>query len=139
MANSKNIQFVIENRVEEIPVLAEKIDELAEKWGLAQSLAININLVVEEAISNIIFYAFTDKARHKITISISIENNKLGIKITDDGIPFNPLSAKKPDISIPAEERQVGGLGIFLIKQLMDEVSYKREKKQNLLTLGKNI
>jgi anti-sigma regulatory factor (Ser/Thr protein kinase) len=63
----------------------------------------------------------------------------LTIKITDKGIPFNPLSHPLPDITLPAEERPVGGLGIFLISQLMDKIDYRRQKNQNILTLKKII
>ncbi|MBW8331778.1 MAG: ATP-binding protein [Prolixibacteraceae bacterium] len=139
MGNSKNKHFVIENRIEELSALAEKIEDLAEKWELSQTLAMNINLVIEEAVSNIIFYAFNDNDKHEIGISISLENSLLTIKITDDGIPFNPLAQEQPDINLPAEDRPVGGLGIFLISQIMDEMHYARQKNQNILTLNKSI
>lgn len=139
MGNSKNKHFVVENRIEELSALAEKIEDLAEKWELSQALAMNINLVIEEAISNIIFYAFNDNDKHEIKISVSLNDNMLIIKITDDGIPFNPLAQEQPDINLPAEERPVGGLGIFLISQIMDEMHYARQKNQNILTLNKSI
>ena len=139
MGNNKNKHFVIENRIEELSALAEKIDDLAEEWELSQALVMNINLVIEEAISNIIFYAFTDNDKHEIKISVSLNDNMLIIKITDDGIPFNPLAQKQPDINLPAEERPVGGLGIFLISQIMDDMHYARRKNQNILTLNKSI
>jgi serine/threonine-protein kinase RsbW len=139
MGNRKIKHFVIENQIGEIPALAEKIDELAEKWELSQVLAMNINLVIEEALSNIIFYAFKDNGKHEIKISVSLTNKKLIIKISDKGIPFNPLSLQQPDITLPAEERPIGGLGVFLISQIMDKMSYTRQMNQNILTLNKNI
>jgi serine/threonine-protein kinase RsbW len=139
MGNRKNKHFVIENRVEELTSLAEKIDEMAEDWELSQALAMNINLVIEEAVSNIIFYAFNDNNKHEIRISISLNDKMLTIKITDSGMPFNPLLQQQPDISLPAEERPVGGLGIFLMSQIMDEINYTRQKNQNILTLQKSI
>jgi anti-sigma regulatory factor (Ser/Thr protein kinase) len=139
MGDSKIKHFVIENQIEEIPALAEKIDELAEKWELSQVLAMNINLVIEEALSNIIFYAFKDKGKHEIKISVSLANKKLIIKTVDYGIPFDPLSLQQPDINLPAEERPIGGLGVFLISQIMDEMFYERQMNQNILTLNKNI
>jgi anti-sigma regulatory factor (Ser/Thr protein kinase) len=139
MGNSRNKHFVIENRIEELSALAEGIDDLAEKWDLSQALAMNINLVIEEALSNIIFYAFTDYDKHEIKISVSLNNNMLIIKITDNGIPFNPLEQQQPDINLPAEDRPVGGLGIFLISQIMDEMHYDRQKNHNILTLNKSI
>jgi len=139
MGNRKIKHFVINNQIEELSSLAEKIEELAEKWELSPALAMNINLVLEEAVSNIIFYAFTDHDEHKIGISVSVDNNQLNIIITDNGIPFNPLQQQQPDLDLPAEERPVGGLGIFLILQIMDKVDYTRQKNQNILTLIKNM
>jgi anti-sigma regulatory factor (Ser/Thr protein kinase) len=110
---------------------------LAEKWELSQELAMNIDLVIEEALTNIIFYAFTDSDKHDIKISISLNFNKLMIKITDNGIPFNPMLQLQPDISLTAMERPVGGLGIFLISQIMDKIQYTRKNSQNILILNK--
>ena len=139
MGNNKNKRFVIENQIGELSSLADKIDELAEEWELSPALAMNMNLVIEEAVSNIIFYAFNDDNKHEIRISISLENSSLTIKIIDDGIPFNPLAQQQPNITLPAEERPVGGLGIFLISQIMDEMNYDRIKNENILTLLKTI
>lgn len=139
MGNKKNKQFVIENRIEELPSLAAKIDELAEEWKISPAQAMNINLVIEEAVSNIIFYAFADTKKHKIAISVSFNDKRFSIKITDDGSPFNPLEQQQPDITLPAEERPVGGLGIFLISQIMDEMDYTRKENLNILTLNKSI
>jgi serine/threonine-protein kinase RsbW len=131
--------IVITNKVDELPILAGKIEELAEKWELPMSLAMNLNLVLEEAVSNVIFYAFTDQEKHEIGIYLSLESNTLTIEIIDAGIPFDPTLRQNPDISLPAEERPIGGLGIFLISKIMDSVSYKRYNNQNVLTLIKNI
>jgi anti-sigma regulatory factor (Ser/Thr protein kinase) len=139
MGNIKNKHFVIENRIEELTSLAEKIDEMAEDWELSQAIAMNINLVIEEAVSNIIFYAFNDNDKHEIDITVTFDDKVLTIKITDNGKPFNPLLQQQPDINLPAEERPVGGLGIFLISQIMDEKNYTRRKNQNILTLNKSI
>jgi anti-sigma regulatory factor (Ser/Thr protein kinase) len=139
MGNWKIRHFVIENQVGELPPLAKKIEDLAEKWELPHDLAMNINLVIEEALTNIIFYAFTDINKHEIKMSVSLNNNKrLRIKITDSGIPFNPLAQQQPDITLPVEERPVGGLGIFLISQIMDRMHYSRHNNQNILTLNKS-
>jgi anti-sigma regulatory factor (Ser/Thr protein kinase) len=139
MGNTKIKHFVIENQIGELSSLAEQIDDLAAQWELTPAMAMNINLVIEEAVSNIIFYAFNNNKKHKIKISMSVENNLLTIKITDDGVPFNPLAQQLPDINLPAEERPVGGLGIFLISQMMDEMNYIRKGNENILTLKKSL
>lgn len=130
--------FLIENRVEVLPVLASKMEELAETWGLSMPLTMNLNLVLEEAVSNIIFYAYNDNEKHEIQISLSLDPKGITIQITDDGKPFDPTSIPKPDITLPAEERPIGGLGIFLISKLMDSVHYLRQDNLNILTLIKN-
>ena len=127
------------DQIGEIPALAERIDEMAKKWELSQMLTMNINLVLEEALSNIMFYAFKNNGKHEIKISVSLTNKKLIIKIIDNGIPFDPLSLQQPDITLPAEQRPIGGLGVFLISQIMDSMSYTRQMNQNILTLHKNI
>ena len=139
MGNQKNKKFVVENQIEELSSLADKIEQIAEEWELPQELAMNINLVIEEALSNIIFYAFADKNKHQIKVSVSADKNLLTIKIIDDGIPFNPLIHQQPDISMPAEKRPVGGLAIFLMSQIMDEMHYKRKENENMLTLKKAL
>jgi serine/threonine-protein kinase RsbW len=131
--------FTIENQIGEIPVLAEKIEELAEHWDFPEQLTMSINLVVEEALSNIIFYAFSDNKAHKIRISFSLRNDLLKIMITDDGVAFDPTLRKQPDISLPALERPIGGLGIFLISKIMDTVLYERKNNRNTLILEKEI
>lgn len=139
MGTRKIKQFVIENQIGEISSLAEKIEKIAKDWDLLPELAMNINLVLEEALSNIIFYAFTDQHKHEIKISVSVGNKTLAIEITDDGIPFNPLKHEPPDITAPTEDRPVGGLGIFLMSQIMDEMHYNRKGNENRLTLKKSI
>lgn len=132
-------QIKIENQIGELAVLAAKIEELSEKWDLSMPLTMNINLVLEEAVSNVIFYAFNKDEKHLIQISIEVDENILTLEIVDDGIPFDPLAREVPDITLPAEDRPIGGLGIFLITKIMDKVSYKRQNNQNILTLIKNI
>lgn len=139
MLNINTEHFTIENRIEEIPVLAEKIERFAEKRNLPGKVTMNINLALEEALSNIIYYAFSDNKKHLINISLSVENKKMTIKITDDGIPFDPTLHKEPDISLAVEDRPIGGLGILLISKIMDTVKYSRDKNLNILTLTKHL
>lgn len=139
MGTRKIKHFLIKNRIEEISSLAEKIDAFANGLGMPSGLAMNINLVLEEALSNIIFYAYNDNKKHEIKIKISLNNNLITMEIIDDGVPFNPLENPSPNINLPAKERPVGGLGIFLMSQIMDEMDYARKKKQNVLTLKKKI
>jgi len=131
--------IVITNKIEDLGILSDKIENLGEKWNMPLPIIMNINLAVEEVVSNIIFYAFSDEKKHDISISISLSENIISIVIEDDGMAFDPTIIKQPDINLPLEERAVGGLGIFLVQKTMDEVSYKREDKKNILNLMKKL
>lgn len=139
MGDAKIKHLGIENQIGALAGLAVEIDKIAHKWKIPPPMAMNINLAVEEAVSNIIFYAFADKDRHEIRVSLSLDKNRLTIIIIDDGRPFNPLDKEQPDITLPVDNRPVGGLGIFLILNIMDEARYVRQDNQNILTLHKTI
>lgn len=132
-------KFIIENRIEELPILFSKVEELGDEWNLSVPITMNINLVLEEAVTNVIFYAFNDEKRHEIIILVSLENRVLKIVIIDDGLPFDPTNRPMPDVTLSAEDREIGGLGIYLIQQIMDTVKYSRIDNNNILTLTKNI
>ena len=78
------------NKIDELAVLSAKIEDLAERWEIPLPVSMNINLVLEEAISNIIFYAYNDSEEHQIKVDITINGKDLVLKIEDDGIPFDP-------------------------------------------------
>jgi len=134
-----NIQFVLENKADELSLLAAKVETLADLWDFPPLLTMNLNLVLEEAISNIIFYAFDDDSEQKISLTIEYEDKTLSILIRDSGKPFDPTRQRPPDITLSAQERSIGGLGIFLINKLMDHVVYGREDNMNVLTLKKSM
>ena len=124
MTNKTTKHFIIGNSIGELSTLAEKIKVLAGKWKLSPPLTMNINLVLEETLSNIIYYAFIDNGEHEIKISLFVKDNCLTVKITDDGKFFDPTARQQPDVSLPVEKRPVGGLGILLISKIMDTVYY---------------
>lgn len=133
-------KIIIENRIEELNKLAASIENISEKWGLSASNAMNLNLVLEEAVSNTIFYGFNDKEKHEIEIEFTLlENKNLIIIIEDDGLAFDPTKTKMPDTELQLEDRPIGGLGIFLISNIMDNVSYERNNERNILTLEKKL
>jgi len=133
------IQFILANKADELSLLSAKVETLAELWDFPDSLTMNLNLVLEEAISNIIFYAFNDDSEQKIYLTLEYEEATLSIRITDTGKAFDPTGQIPPDITLSAEERPIGGLGIFLINKLMDSVVYSRNDNMNVLTLKKSM
>ena len=132
-------ELIIKNEISELNKMAAFIEELGERIGLDMSLVMNLNLALEEAVSNIILYAFPQKMGEEILIKCSEMNNSLIFTISDKGIEFDPTKIENADTSLSAEERKIGGLGIFLIRQIMDEVKYERINNQNILTIKKNL
>ena len=99
----------------------------------------HINLALEEAISNIIMYAYPQEEEHKIYLKVNAAKQQLIFLLTDNGLSFDPTDVPDVDLSLSAEERQIGGLGIFLIRSIMNEVSYQRLDGENRLIMKKNL
>lgn len=99
-----------------------------------EGLQFKIRLCIEEAVENIVSYAY-ENGQGYVVVGTKIEGDRLILSFRDEGIPFNPLDKPDPDITCPAEERQVGGLGIYICKQMMDKVSYVYEHKCNNLQM----
>ncbi|MBC8616186.1 MULTISPECIES: ATP-binding protein [Parabacteroides] len=129
----------IKNELEQLTRLYEFLDLHASAYGLEEQLTMQIKLALEEVVTNVILYAYPDKKDQDIRIDMNYGNKQLTIVITDKGTPFNPLEMKEPDITLPPEERPIGGLGIYLVKQLMTEVTYSRSSGKNILTMTKDI
>ena len=129
----------VNNQIDELTRVAGFLEKLGEEWGFPMPLVLSLNLVLEEALTNIILYGFDDQKTHIIEICFKKNGDKLSISIIDDGHEYDPTLNAEPDITLSAEERPIGGLGIFLIKKVMDKVEYQRKKNKNYLTLSKNI
>ena len=131
--------LVIENDISEISKLAVFIDELGEEMNLTPELIFNLNLVLEEAVSNVILYAYGEEKHKEISLMANMSDGNLVFVLTDSGKVFDPNKVPDADITLSAEEREIGGLGIFLIRQIMDKVDYQRIGEKNVLTMRKQL
>jgi anti-sigma regulatory factor (Ser/Thr protein kinase) len=120
-----------------------RVGELAERFGaqagLSEEDVMSVNLVLDELVSNVIENAYEDTARHEIHVSMTFEGGELTIRVEDDGREFDPLQKPPPDLDLPLEERPVGGLGIHIVRTVMDAVEYERRDGRNILTMHKTI
>jgi len=123
------------NDVNDVSKLSEWIECLAEEVCLDPAKTFQLNLALEEAVVNVINYAYPNQTGMPIDITADIEPERLSFTIEDSGVPFDPTQAVEPDITLSAEERPVGGLGIMLVRQLMQEVSYEYRDGHNRLTI----
>ena len=94
-----------------------------------------MHVVIDELLTNIISYAYLDDEKHDIGIKVELSADRLKVSIVDDGIPFNPLGIETPDTELSLEERKIGGLGIHLVRKMMDRVSYRRRIDKNVITV----
>jgi anti-sigma regulatory factor (Ser/Thr protein kinase) len=132
-------QLILHNDVQQIEQLAEYIDSIAEATNIDPSLALSLNLALEEAVTNVVMYAYPEGTDGTVEIITQADNHLLTFIIKDSGTPFDPTQKEDADTTLSAEERPIGGLGIFLVKQIMDEVAYKHEDGQNILTMTKKL
>ena len=131
-------ELVIDAKVENLEQVNDFIAE--NLMGFPMKLLMQIDLVVEEVFVNIANYAYKEKTgKAKVTCELDSENSLLTLVFEDKGVPFDPLSKEDPDVTATAEEREIGGLGIFLTKKLMDEVRYENKDGKNILTLIKKL
>ena len=130
--------ITLPNDISTISQLSEFVETVCEEKGLDMALTMNLNLALEEAVVNVMSYAYPD-SQGDVKVDIMIDDQKVVSTLTDSGIPFDPTQKGDVDTTLPAEERPIGGLGIHLVKQIMDKVSYQYVDNQNILTLEKNI
>lgn len=129
----------IHNNIAEISQLAPFLDEVAEAYGIAPDVSFKLNLALDEALANSISYAYPEGTEGSITLEADVDGDELLFLLIDQGTPFDPTKEGDVDITLSVEERPIGGLGIFLIKQMMDSVTYKRVDNKNILELRKKI
>ena len=129
----------LHNDIKQISLLAEFIEKIAEEKQLDEILAMNLNLALEEAVTNVILYAYPKGTDGLVDIDAILKENSLEFIITDSGVPFDPTAAPEADVTLSADERPIGGLGIFMVRKLMDEVHYQRLDEKNVLKMTKNI
>ena len=131
--------IILANDIAEISKLNQFIEELGEEFSLAPDLVFNLTLVMEEAVVNVINYAYPKEEHQSIYLSARLHEGSIILVLTDTGKEFDPTMAPEADVTLSAEDRQIGGLGIFLIRQIMNEVRYERIEGKNVLTLEKKL
>lgn len=131
--------FELESDLSRLETLRQHLDNYGKVSGFSEACLFDINICLDEIFTNIVSYGFTDESAHLITFTMKAVGYELVIDVEDDGIPFNPLEAKDPTVPEDLVHLKIGGLGIHLVKKLMDEVRYKRKQGKNKLTLKKCV
>lgn len=133
-------ELTIDAAVENIAKVTEFVDGQLEEMGCPMKAQMQIDIAIDELFSNIAHYAYNPEVG-PATVRVEVADNPMSVVITfiDKGVPYDPLAKGDPDITLPAEEREIGGLGIYMVKKSMDEISYEYKDGQNILTIKKSI
>ena len=131
--------FELKNDLSELSSLQQHLKTCGQVFGLSDDCLFEIHIGLDELFTNIVLYGFKDELQHQVKFTIKMDNDLLAIQVEDEGIPFNPLEARDPEIPLDVATVKIGGLGIYLIKKLMDDICYKRYRGKNKLTLRKQL
>ena len=134
-----SVEADVKNLDKVLLFLGERLDAL----GCSPRAKMQIEVALEEIFVNVASYAYEKSERETDIVSISVENSteplRVEVTITDSGIPFDPLAKEDPDVTLTAEQRKIGGLGIYMVKKSMDQVRYEYRDGKNVLTFRKDL
>lgn len=133
-------ELTIAATVENIEVVTDFVNQQLEELACPMKAQMQINIAIDELFSNIAHYSYNPEIG-QATVRVEVVENPLAVTITfiDNGIPYDPLAKEDPDLTLSAEDRQIGGLGIYMVKKSMDEITYEYKDGQNILSIKKCI
>ena len=134
----ESLSITLKNDRMEIPRLAQIVMDFCNRNGLDPAIEADLNLALEEIVINVIKHGYADREEHEIAVTFQLGPGALTVRVEDDGLPFNPLDAPAANVSSPLEQRRAGGLGVYLVRNLMDEFEYQRTGTMNVFVMKKH-
>ena len=131
------VELTLLNRRTEIGRTQDELERFAARHGFPERKLRDLQVALEEHLTNILHYAYGDEATHRISVRLEINPPELRVEVADDGRPFNPLEHPSPDVSLPLDQRPIGGLGIHMMRKSLDQLEYRREQERNVLVMVK--
>jgi len=132
---TEELELTLANELGELERVQAIASPFLEANGISGKTLYVALLALEETLSNVIRHGYADQARHEIAVSVRVRGDEVELAVTDDGQEFDPLSAPEVDLGVPLEERQAGGLGIHLVRNLTSDVAYRRHDGRNQLRI----
>ena len=133
------VELRLVNDLDGLAGLAERIERFGAAQGLPENVVNALNVVLDEAVSNAINHGYDAGVRGEIAVRLRRGDDRVEVEVEDDGRPFDPLQVPPPDLTLSLDQRPIGGLGVHLIKNLMDEVSYVHQHGRNVLKMAKHL
>lgn len=133
-------ELTIAATVESIETVTDFVNEQLEAYDCPMKILMQINIAIDELFSNIAHYAYNPETGDA-TVRVEVIEDPMAVIITfiDNGVPYDPLKQKDPDTTLPAEERELGGLGIYMVKKTMDDITYEYKDGKNILSIKKHL
>ena len=136
---AKLLNLHISNDLEQIKLVNDQFDEFARSNGLSDNTRRSVSLALDDVLNNAISYGYDEPESHSIELRFELAGDRLAVTVIDDGKPFNPCSYAAPDTALSLEDRAIGGLGIHMVRNIMDEVTYQRRTGKNIVVLVKHV
>lgn len=133
------LTLVLAASKESMPLLTQAVDDFARQHGLDQRTTHDTQLALEEVVHNVIVHGHREQEQETVVVRLTLLSDELLLEVEDTAPPFNPLEHADPDLDLPPEDRQIGGLGIFLVRRIMDRVEYQFQEGRNHLIMGKKL
>ncbi len=137
--NSHQYSFELKNDLSELETLNQHLNKFSQGTSLSEAFITDVNICLDEWFTNIVCYGFTDNLEHITRFDLHLNDNELTVIIEDEGVAFNPLEKKDPEIPDDLKDVKIGGLGIHIVKKLTDDIYYERKDGKNKLTLKKRV
>jgi anti-sigma regulatory factor (Ser/Thr protein kinase) len=131
--------LVLKNDVAELEKVLAFIADLCARHNIPPDTEYDLKLALDEVVSNVARHAYPKDEDHQFTLGVTVSDEEFAARVIDDGIAFDPLAHPPPNLDVPLEERKEGGLGIFLVRQIMTSVEYQRVDGKNIMTLRKKL
>ncbi|MFN0088358.1 MAG: ATP-binding protein [Blastocatellia bacterium] len=135
----ERLEITIGNASAEIGRISEEIDYFVVRHGLPDKIAFELNLAIDEILANIISHGYDDPGPHAIELRCALADGEITLEVEDGGRAFNPFDAPPPDLTASIEDRPIGGLGVHIVRTLMDHVEYRRRDEKNIVILRKKL
>jgi len=131
------LSITCRNQLPEIARAAQLVEDFGTANGLPADVVFKLNLALDEVVTNIISYGYDDQNEHQIEITLTLDGGEVVVHVKDDGRAYNPLEAPRPDLEADIDARPIGGLGVHIVRTLMDGLEYRREGGRNVLIMRK--
>lgn len=136
---AEGLSVTLTNKLTEIERLSAIVDEFGEQHDIPPKVLFALNVSLDEILTNVISYGYADSLPHDIIVRLSCRDGMVEVAVEDEARAYNPLTTPEPDLMKPVEERPIGGLGVHLIRKMMDAIEYRRERDRNILTFRKKF